>query len=336
MRARVRSMLEALFQRSRLEQRMDAELRAHIEASTDDLIRSGVSRAEAERRARVEFGGTEAVKEQCREARGLALARRIAPGPSLRVPRAPEGAGFCGGRGISLVLGIGVNTAIFSVVDAALIRPLPYTEPGRLAAIYENRTTRGAGFGAFANANFVDLRANAPSFEDIAAHVSTGLSLTGAGEAEQLLGRLVTGNVFAVLGVPAHLGRTLIPEDDDPGKPRVILLSYALWQRKFGGDPAIAGRPLSLDGNSYTVTGVMPDAFRFPGAQDEFWLPLRWTLRTGSRGRTTISTALAVSRETRVSGKPRARPLSSQGGYSGNTRTPMLGLISLSSPCMNR
>jgi len=121
----------------------------------------------------------------------------------------------------------------------------------------------------------VDLRAHAPSFEDIAAHTSTGLSLTGAGEAVQLLGRLVTANTFAVMGVPAYLGRTLMAEDDESGKPRVILLSYALWQRKFGGDAAIAGRALSLDGNSYTVTGVMPERFRFPGAQDEFWLPLR-------------------------------------------------------------
>lgn len=101
-------------------------------------------------------------------------------------------------------------------------------------AVYEHRTNRGAVSKGFANANFVDLRANPPSFEDIAAHTSTGLSLTGAGEAEQLLGRLVTRNMFAVLGVPAHLGRTLISEDGEPGRPQVILFSYALWQRKFG------------------------------------------------------------------------------------------------------
>jgi len=255
---------------------MDAELRAHIETYTDDLIRSGVSRAEAERRARVEFGGIEAVKEECREARGLRWPDELRQDLRYAFHALRKAPGFAAAAVLSLVLGIGVNTAIFSVIDAALIRPLAYTEPGRLAAIYENRTTRGAGFGAFANANFVDLRANAPSFEDIAAHTSTGLSLTGAGEAEQLLGRLVTGNMFAVLGVPAHQGRTLIPADGEPGKPRVILLSYALWQRKFGGDPAITGRALSLDGNSYTVTGVMPDTFRFPGAQDEFWLPLRF------------------------------------------------------------
>lgn len=275
MLARVRSMLAGFFQRSRLEDGMDAELRAHIETHTDALIRSGVSRAEAERRARVEFGGIEAVKEECREARGLRWPDELRQDLRYAFRALWKAPGFAMAAALSLVLGIGVNTAIFSVINAALIRPLPYAEPGRLVAVYEDRTNRGAGFGAFANANFVDLRANAPSFEDIAAHVSTGLSLTGAGEAEQLLGRLVTGNMFAVLGVPAHLGRTLIPEDGEPGKPRVILLSYALWQRKFGADPAVAGRALSLDGNSYTVTGVMPDSFRFPGAEDEFWLPLR-------------------------------------------------------------
>jgi len=190
---------------------MDAELRAHIETYTDDLIRSGVSRAEAERRSRAAFGGIEAVKEECREARGLRWPDELRQDLRYAFHALRKAPGFAAAAVLSLVLGIGVNTAIFSVIDAALIRPLAYTEPGRLAAIYENRTTRGAGFGAFANANFVDLRANAPSFEDIAAHTSTGLSLTGAGEAEQLLGRLVTGNMFAVLGVPAHQGRTLIP-----------------------------------------------------------------------------------------------------------------------------
>ena len=276
MLARVRSLLAGFFQRSRLEDGMDAELRAHIETYTDDLIRSGASRVEAERRARIEFGGIEAVKEECREARGLRWADELRQDLRYAFRALRKAPGFAMAAVLSLALGIGANTAIFSVINAALIRPLPYTEPGRLVAVYENRTTRGAGFGAFANANFVDLRANAPSFEDIAAHTSTGLSLTGAGEAEQLLGRLVTGNMFSLLGVPAHLGRTLIPEDDEPGKPWVILLSYALWQRKFGGDPSIVGRALSLDGNSHTVVGVMPDAFRFPGAQDEFWLPLRF------------------------------------------------------------
>ena len=275
MLARVWSMLAGFFQRSRLEDRMDAELRAHIETYTDDLIRSGVPRGEAERRARIEFGGIEAIKEECREARGLRWPDELRQDIRYAFRALRKAPGFAMAGIMSLVLGIGVNTAIFSVISAALIRPLPYAEPGRLVAVYEDRTNRGAGFGALANANFVDLRANAPSFEDIAAHTSTGLSLTGAGEAEQLLGRLVTGNMFGVLGVPAHLGRTIIPEDGNPGKPRVILLSYALWQRKFGGDPRIAGRALSLDGNSYTVIGVMPDSFRFPGAHDEFWLPLR-------------------------------------------------------------
>lgn len=275
MRVRVRSILEALFRRSSLEAGMDVELRAHIDIYTEDLIRSGVARAEAERRSRVAFGRIEAVKEDCREARGLRWPNELRQDLRYAFRSLRKAPGFAAAAVLSLVLGIGANAAIFSVINAALIRPLPYAEPGRLFAVYENRTSRGAGFGSFANANFVDLRASAPSFEDMAAHLSTRLTLTSAGEAEQLSGRLVTGNMFAVLGVSAHRGRTLIPEDGMPGKPRVILLSYALWQRKFQADPAIVGRALNLDGNSYTVTGIMPDTFRFPGAQDEFWAPLR-------------------------------------------------------------
>lgn len=276
MRVRIRSISEALFQRSRLEQGMDEELRAHIEAHTEDLIRSGVPRVEAERRARLEFGGLEAVKEDCREARGLRWPDELRQNVRYAFRVLRKAPGFTAAAVLSLAIGIGANTAIFSVISAALIRPLPYTDPGRLVAVCENHTTRGESFSALANANYIDLRANSPSLKYIAAHTSTGVNLTGAGEAEQLLGRLVTGNMFAVLGVPAHLGRALIPDDSDPGKPNVILLSYTLWQRKFGGDPAVIGRALTLEGDSHTVIGVMPEAFRFPGARDEFWLPLRF------------------------------------------------------------
>ena len=276
MGARVRSLLEGLFQRSRLEHRMESELRLHIQAYTDDLIRSGVPSTEAERRARVEFGGLEGVKEACREARGLRWPDELRQNLRYAFRALRKAPGFTAAAVLSLAIGIGVNTAIFSVVHAALIRPLPYKEPGRLVAMCEDDTTRGETCSAFANANFLDLRANSPSLEDAAAHTSTGAGLIGAGDAEQLMGRLVTGNTFALMGVSAHSGRTLIPDDDEPARPRVILLSYALWQRKFGGDPGIVGRLLNLDGDGYTVVGVMPATFRFPGAHDEFWLPLRF------------------------------------------------------------
>jgi putative ABC transport system permease protein len=276
MRAHIRSIFEALFRRPGMEQRMDSELRIHIEAYTDDLVRSGVPRAEAERRSRMEFGSIEAVKDECREARGLRWPDELHQDLRYAFRSLRKAPGFAVAAILSLALGIGAVTAIFSVVNAALIRPLPYEDPGRLTAIYEDHTSRGARHSTLANANFIDLRVGARSFADIAAHTSTGLTLTGTAEAEQLLGRLVTANMFSLLGVPAQLGRPFVAEDGEPGRPRVILLSYALWQRKFAGSPAIVGHALSLNGSSYTVIGVMPATFRFPGADDEFWLPLRF------------------------------------------------------------
>ena len=277
--APVRSLIDALFRRSRLEQGMDVELRAHIEAYTADLIRSVLPRAEAERRARIEFGGIEAVKERCREARGLRWPDELNQNLRYAFRSLRKAPGFTAAAVLSLAIGIGVNTAIFSVVSAALIRPLPYSRPDTLVTVCETETTRPESCGAFANANYFDLRAQTPSLADVAAHVSTGAGLIGAGDAEQILGRQVTGNMFALLGVGAALGRAMVPGDGDPGNPRVILLSHALWLRKFGGQADVVGRSLNLDGKGYTVIGVMPAAFRFPGADDEFWLPLRFDAR---------------------------------------------------------
>src|SRR5215471_21389643 len=135
MLARVRSIIDALFRRQSLERGMDAELRAHIDAYTEDLIRSGKTRAEAERRARVEFGGLEAVKERCREARGLRWPDELRQDLRYAFRSLWKAPAFTAAAVLSLGVGIGVNTAIFSVVRAALIRPLPYRDPGQLVAI---------------------------------------------------------------------------------------------------------------------------------------------------------------------------------------------------------
>jgi putative ABC transport system permease protein len=276
MRARLRSFLAALFQRSSLEQAMDAELQVHIQAYTADLVRSGMSPDEAARRARIEFGGLESIKEECREARGLKWPDEVRQNVRYAFRALRKAPGFTAAAVLSLALGIGVNTAVFSVVEAALIRPLPYADPGHLVAVYENHVTRGEKFEQFANANFLDLRSNSPSFEDLAAHMPAGLDLTTAEGAERIDGAYVTANMFPLLGVRAFLGRALVPDDGELGKPRVILLSFALWRKKFAGDPHIVGRPLAMDGASYQVIGVMPPTFRFPGTHEELWLPLRF------------------------------------------------------------
>jgi putative ABC transport system permease protein len=170
---------------------------------------------------------------------------------------------------LTLALGIGANTAIFSVVNAVVLRPLPYSNPDRLLMMWE--TMPGNDRRWVAPGNFVEWRKQAQSFEQIAAYSSASLNLTGEGEPERLTGSAVTSNVFATLGVEAASGRTFIPEDEERGDGRVVVLSDGLWQRRFGADPNVVGRNLTLDDKSYTVVGVMPASFRFP-AQSELWV----------------------------------------------------------------
>src|SRR6267154_1320724 len=177
---------------------------------------------------------------------------------------------------IALALGIGANSAIFSVVDAVLLRPLPFKHPEQLAMVWENAAHLGFPKNTPSPANFLDWQKQAQSFTGMAAMVERSFNLTGVGEPERLDGRRVSANLFELLGVPALLGRTFVPEDDRSGS-RVVLLSYSLWQRRFGSDPAVIGLALSLNGESYTGIGVMPRLVQLPGfanRKDQLWVPI--------------------------------------------------------------
>src|SRR6476660_5883504 len=177
---------------------------------------------------------------------------------------------------IALALGIGANSAIFSVVDAVLLRPLPFKHPEQLVMLWENAAHQGFPKNTPSPANFLDWQKQAQSFTGIAAMAERSFNLTGVGEPERLEGRRVSANLFELLGVPAMLGRTFVPEDDKPGT-RVVLLSHSLWQRRFGSDPAVIGRALTLNGESYTVVGVMPRLVQLPGYEnvnDQLWVPI--------------------------------------------------------------
>jgi putative ABC transport system permease protein len=177
---------------------------------------------------------------------------------------------------LTLALGIGANTAIFSVVNAVLIRPLPYPEPDRLVILDE--VPPGGGQFAIAPGNFVDWRDQSGSFVGMAAFGRMSFNLTGHGEAERLPGLRLSANSFALLGIKPALGRDFLPEEDQPDYNRVVILSYGLWQRRFGGEPDLVGKMLTLDGNSYTVIGIMPRDFRFFEGI-EVWTPLALTPR---------------------------------------------------------
>src|SRR5262245_23518963 len=178
---------------------------------------------------------------------------------------------------LTLALGIGANTAIFTVANAVLLRPLPYPHSERIVTIWSVNPKLHQGRDKVTNSpgQFIDYRDQGDAFDYIAAFDSEALNLEGKGAPEKLGTTLVTKDFFSVLGVGPALGRTFLPEEDRPGHDRVVILSHSLWQRRFGGDPAIIGQKTTLSGNVYTVVGVMPPGFHYPqGAemplQDQF------------------------------------------------------------------
>jgi putative ABC transport system permease protein len=187
---------------------------------------------------------------------------------------------------VALALGIGANSAIFSVVDAVLLRPLPFKNPNRLVMLWENAAHLGFPRDTPSPANFLDWQKQATSFTAMAAMFERSFNLTGVGEPERLEGRRVSANLFELLGVSARLGRTFMPEDDKPGA-HVVLLSHSLWQRRFGSDPGVIGGALALNGESYTVIGVMPPLLQLPGdnRKDQLWVPIAFpTEEAAQRG----------------------------------------------------
>ena len=180
---------------------------------------------------------------------------------------------------ITLALGIGVNTAIFSAVDSVLLRPLPFKDPERVMAVWEHTPHLGIARNEFAPANYFDLRNQNQVFEGVGAFGDLSINLTGAGEPEQLDGQLVTANVFTLLGVPAAIGRTFAADEDQLGREHVAVLSDALWKRRFNRDPGIINRSITLNGESFTIVGVMPAGFFFPVRETELWVP--WAMEPG-------------------------------------------------------
>jgi len=174
---------------------------------------------------------------------------------------------------VTLALGIGVNTAIFSAVDSILLRPLPFKDTERIVSVWEQTPSLGIQQNQAAPANFFDLRTQNQSFEALGAYGPLDINLTGAGDPERLDGQLVTANVFSILGVAPALGRTFLPNEDQPGQEHVVVLSDALWQRRFNRDPSIINRNIALNGETFTVVGVMPRGFFFPVRETELWTP---------------------------------------------------------------
>ena len=276
--ARFRSWLRASLRRSGMEREMDNELHFHLERYTEDLISEGVSPEEALRRARAEFGAIEARKEECREALGHRFFDDLRSDVRYAFRTLTKAPVFTTVVVLTLALGIGANTAVFSVLNTVLFRPLPYPQSERLVQMWStNANTNRWGIWT-AYPRFADWRRLATAFEEMAAVRFWVVNLTGGDHPEALDAVLASARLFQVLRVQPMLGRAFLPEEDQPGHDHVIILSYGLWDRRFGSDRAVIGRAINIDRQSYTVIGVMPAGFRFPPdlppAQSiDAWLP---------------------------------------------------------------
>jgi predicted permease len=257
----LRTVAAALLRRSRVESEMDEELRAHIRNRADDLERSGLPRAQAERRARVEFGGVERFKEECREALGTHFLETLVQDIRFGVRTLHKSPGFTLIAVLTLALGIGATTALFSVVNGVLLNPLPYKHPNRLVAIYSK--TKDFRRFAISYPNFLDWVRDNHSFSALAAFLPEYFDLTGRGEPEQVQGERVSASFFPLLGVQPILGRQFTAKEDRlDGRP-VVLLSGGFWKRKFGSARDVVGKTLTLNDTVYTIVGVMPANFSY-------------------------------------------------------------------------
>lgn len=277
--------LRALFRRQRMEAELDEELRAHFERQVEKYVQSGLTRQEAARRSRVEFGGLDQVKEECRDARGVNFVETLLQDLRYGLRQLRRSPGFTTVALLTLALGIGANTAIFSVVNSVLLRPLAYRESQQLYLIQEI-VPQMAKFYPLLSANLPDFRIwqrHCHSFESIAVAEPTNADLTGAGETEQIPGVPASANLFDVLGVVPALGRSFLREEDEPGRGHVVILTDEFWRARFHADVSLVGRTITLDGARYVVAGVLPSSFHFPaqlgqltsfGGQIDFFEPL--------------------------------------------------------------
>src|SRR5262249_8753453 len=171
-------------------------------------------------------------------------------------------------------LGVGSSTLLFSVIDTVLLRPLPYAEPDRLVSLFENNTAQKNDRYEVSYANFLDWRSSSRSFETMGACAQTTVRMTGSAEPQRVAAALASSDLFRLLGAAPLSGRLFQPADDRPGAERVALISERLWRGAMGSDPSAVGRTLTLDGEAWTVAGIVPDALRFPDAATMIWLPM--------------------------------------------------------------
>ena len=260
-----------LFNRERKNRDLDEEVASHLQMHVEDNLRLGMTPEEARRQAMLQFGGIESIKESYRDQRGLPLLETFLHDIRFGARQLCKNPGFAAVAVLTLALGIGANTAIFSIVDAVLLRPLAYPDSGQLVWLAE----RGPDWsgGSLSYPNFIDWKKQQSVFERFGVYIGNNFTLTGADEPVRLAGAVMSADVFAALRTQPELGRVFREDEDKPGAPPVAVISHALWQNQFGGQAGMVNKTINLNGKAYTILGVMPTGFDFPGKMD-LWLPV--------------------------------------------------------------
>ena len=252
--------LRAIFRAKSMDANLDEELRFHVERQAAKYVNAGLSPEEARRRVRLDFGGATQIAEECREARGAQPLEALLQDVRYGFRTLRKNIGFTSVALITLALAIGANTAIFSVVYGALLRPLPYAEPDRLVVL--NETHPRIGTVSVSYLNFLDWRAQNHVFSGMAVMAGVGYNLSGIAQPETIMGQAVSSNFLPLIGVHPLFGRDFDPSEDKTGAAPVVMLSYELWQSHFAGRRDVIGRSVTLDGRGFTIVAVLPRDFR--------------------------------------------------------------------------
>lgn len=261
-----------LFNKQERDRELVEEIESHLQMHIEDNERAGMSPQEARRRALIKFGGVEATKEQYREQRGIPLLETLLQDVRFGARMLRKNPGFTMVAALVLALGIGANSAIFSVVNSVLLKPLPYRNGERLVTIQQQAPRAGLTDVPFSVAEVTDYRTQSRSLEALVEYHSMSFILLGRAEPERVRTGVVSWNFFEVFGVKPLLGRTFQPEDEKPGAPAVLLLTYEYWIHSFGGDATVVGKTFSMNDKVHTVIGVLPPLPQYPD-ENQMYMP---------------------------------------------------------------
>ena len=276
-------MLQAIFRRDQAEREMDAELRFHLDMETKKNMRRGMSEKEARQAALRSFGGVELTKEQCRDARGGRLVETTLQDLRYGARVLKRNPGFTLVALLTLTLGIGANTAIFSVIYGVLMRPLPYAEGNRLVIIHQQAPLARIDDMGFSVKEINDYREQSQTLDGVVEHHSMSFLLLDGEEAQRVATAVVSANFFDVLGVKALYGRTFLPSDDVKGADAVLVLSNNYWRQQYKSDPNIVGRVFRMKDRPHTVIGVLPPIPEYPSESDVYMPTVACPTRSGDR-----------------------------------------------------